>query len=268
MFKLSTVLARLRALWIALELDEERCVHCLTPVRTGLEDTPDLGAALGPGGARAPLCADCLTHFAPYAGPRCPACGEPGPYADPAHCPQCAQSGGAPRPWDAVSYFGLYEDWLRDALLRFKFDGELAQTPFLAACLLLACQCLPRPDVLVAIPQHRVRLRKRGFNQAHELAKELGRLTGLSVEAPLLTRVQQGPLQHNLSGAARRSNLSQAFAASPAVRGRSSWLVDDIMTTGSTLAAAARTLKDAGAARVCCLVAARTARENADVPDE
>ena len=254
------MLARLRALWMALWLDEERCVHCLSPVRTGLQDSP----ALGPGGARAPLCADCLTHFAPYAGPRCPVCGEPGPYAKSASCPQCR---GAAMAWDAVGYFGLYEDWLRDALLRFKFDGELAQGPFLAACLLQASQCLPRPDVLVAIPQHRSRLRKRGFNQAHELAKVLARRTGVPLEASLLTRVQQGPLQHTLSGEARRRNLAQAFAASPAVRDRSVWLVDDIMTTGSTLAAAAQTLKDAGAARVCCLVVARTARENADVPD-
>ncbi len=260
---LSAILTRLRALWIALEFDEERCVHCLDPVRTWLDDAP----TLGPGGARAPLCADCLTHFAPYAGPRCPACGEPGPYDKPAGCPQCR---GRELAWDAVGYFGLYEDWLRDALLRFKFDGELAQGPFLAACLLQASQCLPRPNVLVAIPQHRSRLRKRGFNQAHELAKDLACRMGVPLEASLLTRVGQGPLQHTLSGEARRrnlQNLAQAFVASPSARGRSIWLVDDTMTTGPTLAAAAQALKDKGAARVCCLVVARTARENADIPD-
>lgn len=261
-FRLPRTLLRLweglRQLLPILGLDQVRCVHCHFPVDCGLDAAP----ALGPGGPRAPLCSLCVPHFVPYTGPRCPHCGEPGPYASIALCPQCQ---GRERGWDSVHFWGLYEGWLRDALLRFKFDNELAQGPFLAACLLQASQCLPRPDVLLAIPQHMARLRKRGCNHAHELAKHLARQGGFAIDPWLLTRVQEGPLQHTLSGQARRTNLAGAFVATPAVQGRNIWLVDDIMTTGTTLAAAAGALKAAGAARVDCLVVARTAREQADV---
>lgn len=251
--------ARLRELLPLLGLDQARCVHCYAPVDLGLDDAPRLGV----GGARAPLCPLCVPQLPPYDGPRCPVCGEPGPYASASLCPQCH---GEEQGWDRVAYYGLYEGWLRDSLLRFKFDGELAQGPFLAACLLQASQCLPRPDVIQAIPQHKKRLRKRGFNQAHEVAKALGKLAHVPVEAFLLQRVQEGPLQHTLSAKERRTSVTRAFAASPDVRGKAIWLVDDIMTTGATLSAAARTLKKAGAASVHCLVVARTPRDGDDSP--
>jgi len=101
------------------------------------------------------------------------------------------------------------------------------------------------------------RQRERGFNQATEIAARVGRATALPLAAAL-ARVSSGPPQAALPWTARRSNVRGAFVTRAEVRGARIALVDDVMTTGATLAEAARTLVDAGAARVECWVVART----------
>jgi competence protein ComFC len=126
----------------------------------------------------------------------------------------------------------------------------------MSAC--LACH-LPPAEVLVAVPLHPRRLRERGYNQAHLLALELGRLTGLPVAGSALTRRTDTPPQARAPGArARYRSVAAAF-----VRGREDLggkrviLIDDVATTGATLDGCARALKEGGAASVWGLTVAR-----------
>jgi ComF family protein len=103
------------------------------------------------------------------------------------------------------------------------------------------------------------RLRERGFNQAHELAR---RLAPRKAEPRLLLRIRETPAQSGLSRAERLRNLQGAFALEPlraeAVRGRRVVLVDDVMTSGASLFAAAQVLRAGGAAHITAVVLART----------
>ena len=147
---------------------------------------------------------------------------------------------------------------------RIKYGGNIALVDWAGAALAAAVRarlthrdpCL-RPQRIVALPLSASRQRERGFNQAGEIAARVARATALPVFAPLV-RVRAGPPQAALPWTARRANVRGAFAARGDVRGARIALVDDVMTTGSTLAEASRVLIDAGAHRVECWVVART----------
>jgi ComF family protein len=112
-------------------------------------------------------------------------------------------------------------------------------------------------DLVVPVPLHGARERERGFNQAAALARAMD----LPVCHALVRRVATPP-QASLSGVARRSNLRGAFALArhaPAVAGRRVALVDDVLTTGATLSAAAEALGAAGPAEIVAVTAARAA---------
>jgi len=115
-----------------------------------------------------------------------------------------------------------------------------------------------RPDLVVPVPLHPRRLRSRGFNPAAELARSLARNLELRFDAVALCRTRDTPSQTGLDRNERRRNVRGAFRARP---GRSIperiWLVDDVVTTASTLAEAALALKSAGARTVIGLCAAR-----------
>ena len=116
----------------------------------------------------------------------------------------------------------------------------------------------PRPHALVPLPLHQVRLRRRGFDQTLEFARPLARILGIPLRDDLLVRVRDTAPQSRLDAPARRRNLRGAFAVRtdgplPAHVA----LVDDVMTTGTTLHAAAEALRRAGVARVEAWVCAR-----------
>lgn len=124
--------------------------------------------------------------------------------------------------------------------------------------------CAPPLDCLVPVPLASARLAERGFNQSLEIARAmrdaLGAHGGVGpVLARGLRRVRDTPEQSGLDLAQRRRNLLGCFACDRRYDGLSVGVVDDVMTSGSTLAEAARMLKAAGAVRVVALVAARTA---------
>jgi len=112
------------------------------------------------------------------------------------------------------------------------------------------------PAILLPIPLGPGRARQRGYNQAERLASALGELSGLPVRSDLLRRVRESPSQTVLSPEARRANISGAFVAEP-VAGAHLVLVDDVFTTGSTLAEAAGVLAQAGAGRIEAVTFAR-----------
>ena len=208
-----------------------------------------------------PLCGSCIARFA--AGvPRCPGCALPGDASRP--CGACLRD---PPQFDAawaVADYGFPWDGL---ITRFKFQ----QQPELAMALagLLAASVPARlhrdTQLLIPMPLSTARLRERGYNQAWELARRLGRHLGIEAHPGLLQRWRDTPHQVGLSRPEREANLRDALWVAPLhtphLRGRQVALVDDVMTTGASANAAAHALRQAGATQVQVWVLARTPRE-------
>jgi ComF family protein len=113
-------------------------------------------------------------------------------------------------------------------------------------------------DAVVALPLAPARLRERGYNQAEEIARALAARLARPLLRQVLARTRHCPSQQGLRLAQRRTNVRGAFAAGPAAAGRHLLLVDDVLTSGSTLDAAAAALIGAGALSVTACVVART----------
>ena len=200
-----------------------------------------------------PACADAL----PRMGRACRRCALPLPEAeaDGAVCGPCL---AAPPPLDAVHAACLYAPPLDRLLPRFKFHEDLAAGRLLAQVLGEACVSWPRPDALVPVPLHVARLRVRGYDQALELARPLARALHVPLRDDLLVRTRATGAQSERDADARRRNVRNAFAVAAGVAlPRHVVLVDDVMTTGATLHAAARALRRAGVERVEAWVCAR-----------
>jgi ComF family protein len=157
---------------------------------------------------------------------------------------------------------GPYHGVLREAVLRIKaLSGEgladlLGRT--FAECRGEALDA-EEIDVVAPVPLHWWRKWTRGYNQSEAVARELAAGLGVSFESNLLRRVRWTPQQLQPARAARKENVKGAFRVARGARvlGKAVLLVDDVMTTGSTLGEAARTLTAAGAARVVVAVLAR-----------
>ena len=197
----------------------------------------------------------------------CPPCAEGLPHAG-AACPRCALAtpGGVcracrehPPPWREAQAAFAYAYPLDRLLHALKYRGALAHAPFLAHALAgrVNRAGAPRPDMLVAMPLSAARQRTRGYNQAIEIARPLGRRVGLPLVGAL-RRIEDTPPLASLPWRDRHRAVARAFAANDLARGRSIALVDDILTTGATLRAATRALVTAGATRVDVWVVART----------
>lgn len=206
------------------------------------------------GWGRERLCRPCVERFV-ATGPRCVRC------ALPLQAPLCGHCLRDPLPLQAV-YAALDYQPPWDGLLHaLKYGQALGLLPALAELLLarLARDEAPRAGVtLLPVPLHPRRLGERGYNQAALLAQALGQPLGLPVQLDALHRVVDTPTQTRLGRRERLANLRLAFALSGVVAGRHLVLVDDVMTTGATLATLAALLQREGAARVDAWVLART----------
>lgn len=201
------------------------------------------------------LCVACMVSL-PWNRIACPGCALPLP-APEAACGACLRLDRRPA-LDAVHAACVYARPLDRLLPRFKFDGDFAAGRLLSQLMADACAGLPRPEALVAIPLHRTRLRQRGYDQALELAAPLARMLDLPLDRNLLVRRHGTAPQSELSAPARRRNVRNAFAVNiDAPCPSHVVLVDDVMTTGATLRAAAMALRRAGAERVDAWVCAR-----------
>lgn len=217
------------------------------------------------------LCTHCETACPRVAG-ACTRCGLPNGSPG-AACGSCQAS---PPCFDSVICAFQYADPVDQLVTRLKFRHDLACARVLGTLLARCCRETGRrlPDCVVPLPLHASRYRERGFCQTTELARHLApRLRGpdgrpLAVEKRLLRRLRATRAQSGLTASARITNLEGAFGTLPDVRAPAHVaLLDDVMTTGSTLGAAARALKAAGALRVdvwCCARALREPEGTAD----
>ena len=209
------------------------------------------------------LCRHCDARFA-FARDRCDGCGLPliAPAAGMADA-RCVRCRLAPPPWSRVVAGVDYGyPWDR-ALADLKFHQRLEPAGALLRPLLARLGDVRGSDVRVAcVPLSRERLRERGYNQSWELARRLARSLALEARADALFRVRDTGHQLGLHRDARGVNLQGAFVVTPRhaawVRGARIALVDDVLTTGATAHAAARTLRAAGARDVQVWVVART----------
>lgn len=175
------------------------------------------------------------------------------------HCHACLA--GAPD-FDATVVIADY-DWPLDHLVTgLKFRAQLPLAAWLAGQLGSALAAAPGdlPDVLLPVPLSPARLHSRGYNQAWEIARRLAHQLNIPAHVNALHRVRDNPAQATLDRAERLTNLLGAFVVAEPARivGHHIGVVDDVMTTGTTLGEIATQLKRAGASRITNVVALRT----------
>lgn len=153
-----------------------------------------------------------------------------------------------------------YAGAAKTLILLLKYGSVRAAANPLASA--MSARFCGQADILVPVPTTKRRLRERGYNQAEVLAQALHPLLGLPV-VPALTRRNEQTAQTQLSAEERRRNLVGCMTSDDRVAGQRVLLVDDVLTTGSTAAEAARALLSAGAERVSILVAAKTGQNDA-----
>lgn len=139
-----------------------------------------------------------------------------------------------------------------------KYQQRLAIAPVLGRALARAVHTSARPDVLIPMPLHPKRLQQRGFNHATEIARQVAADLNLFLDLSVCERVRDTPPQVALAYDQRRRNVRDAFACHGDVAGMRVALIDDVMTTGTSLDELASTLKQAGAREVEAWVVART----------
>jgi ComF family protein len=147
---------------------------------------------------------------------------------------------------------------------RFKFGRSLACGQVLSRELILAIRhkCVILPDGILPVPLHRLRHFSRTFNQADLIARQVGKALKIPVHGSILRRRRRTRAHSGLDAASRKKNIKGAFVCQIPAGRRTSLehvaLVDDVMTTGATLAECTRTLKNAGVDSVSVWIAART----------
>ena len=206
--------------------------------------------------SRALFCGFCVRRVQVIQGPGCEVCGR---LFDPLAkgAPICALCRALEPPYARARAAWAFDGPVREAIHRYKYQRRFALAPRLARAMIGApgAQTMLnqwRPQWLVPVPLHPSRGRARGFNQSALLARELSKICGIET-LDLLRRVRRTPPQVGLSGQARQRNVRGAFAMDERLwegkGGARLLLLDDVFTTGSTLAECAATLVEAGAIR-------------------
>lgn len=209
------------------------CLHCEAPTAT-----PDT------------LCSNCFNGLRPITAPLCPVLGLPfaaslGPGT------LSAEALADPPPFGRARSAVVYGDVAARIVSRLKYGDRPELARFCARLMAGAGHELwADGPILVPVPLHPARQRQRRFNQSVELAQALGQLTGLKVDPALAQRARKTRQQVGLSGSGRQRNVAGAFAAHSEILrragGRRLVLVDDVYTTGATVKALTRTLRQAG----------------------
>ncbi|MBK9132305.1 MAG: ComF family protein [Gammaproteobacteria bacterium] len=203
------------------------------------------------------LCPGCQADL-PYQGPACRRCALPLAASAGGLCGGCLI---APPPYDEVVAIFDYAEPVDIMIQRLKFDGRLIYARILGKIMAIELERrgarLPR--MILPVPLHPDRLAARGFNQAVEIARPLVARYGIRLARTLCLRTRATAEQTGLDAVARRRNMRRAFSVTSSMAGADVVLLDDVMTTGSTLESLALAVRRAGAQRVAVWVCARAA---------
>jgi ComF family protein len=217
------------------------------------------GAVIEETGREIIVCRDCSGQLRPRKGGFCGMCARI--YAlENRSVHLCFDCRNISRPWRGISFFSVYQGLLKEIILKYKFRGDLGLGNVLADLLFKAARSHPLEslDFLIPVPLHPLRLRQRGFNQSLELSRILGQKTDLRVLRDTLVKTAHTPPQSSLERRQRLKSLKKVFEVSgDGLKDKRILLVDDIMTTGSTLDGCARALIRAGASEVRIVFLAR-----------
>lgn len=220
-----------------------RCLHCREFLKSGGD-----------------LCPACAAAWPSLESPYCSVCARPFVSSEGSSrvCGDCLRE---PKVCARVIAAGVYRGVLHDLIVRFKYRGQERYSGFFGAKMAEVLVAVPDSsyDVIVPAPLHPARLRERGYNQSHLLAREVGKALRLPVIPRALKKVRKTPPQADLPAEERRKNLRGAFEVreAAAVKGKRVLIVDDVYTTGATVETISGLLLRNGAERVEALVLAR-----------
>ncbi|MFC6669647.1 ComF family protein [Marinobacterium aestuariivivens] len=201
------------------------------------------------------LCSACLDDL-PRIAPACRRCALPLSAGPDLVCGRCLRK---PPPFDSCLAAFAYRFPLSQLIPQIKYQGQAVHLGWLADVMALEIETRqpPFPQILIPVPLAPPRLHSRGYNQAALLAGRLGRRLELPVDDSSLAKPKDTAHQMELAGSARRRNLRNAFSWKGPAYGHVA-LIDDVMTTGTTVSEICRLLKKSGIGRVDIWVLART----------
>ena len=244
---LQIVLDRLLAL-----LFPPRCASCRTFI---------------PVTSHTPLCSECASEISVLSGPKCSHCGRPFETpSGPDHvCSSCIER---QMPYQKACSIFVFEKSVRRLIHRYKYSGDLYALNCLVeitrsnlhVCFQEACSIFN--GLILPVPVHKGRLRKRGFNQSLGLASEI--FPSCNVKSGVLVKTRATPSQTGLTKKQRKKNVKGAFFCRDLSSHEKDVLIfDDVLTTGATVHAAAEAVKKAGARRIFVLTVARAGPDSA-----
>jgi len=205
------------------------------------------------------VCSECWGRINFISKPFCKICGLPFEYdIDHDICSSCIKSRPA---FDKAFSVFVYDKFSRPLITKFKYSDAVHFLPQLSK-MLHSRTNITKADLIIPIPLHYKRLVQRKYNQSALLAKELGKLSHRYVLFDGLIKTKNIAPQASLERKDRKKNVSNAFDINPKhkniLKGKNILLVDDVMTTGSTVSECAKALKKAGVKKVFVVTLSRT----------
>ena len=224
-------------------------MHLLTRAAGPLLDLIFPRTCAGCGREGGYLCDECEAAIPRLEPPQCSLC------STPSRSPLCAWCRSANQPFDRITAPYRWTGIVQELVYSLKYRNVRASAPRLAE--LMSAHLMERSgtaDVIAPVPLHPSRERERGYNQSEHLAREISKSTGIPMAADVLARTRNTPPQVSMSTPdERRQNVIGAFECVGDVTGKRVLLVDDVVTTGATVAECSAQLRKAGAASIWVL---------------
>lgn len=200
------------------------------------------------------ICDSCVQYLPFVREPVCKKCGKPLESDEEELCFDCQKL--EHEFTQGIGVF-LYDDIMRKSLHYFKYQGRVEYGEFYARCMWKHARPMIevwKPEVIVPVPVHKMRYRERGYNQAEVVADRFSKIAGIPVEKGYIIRREKTRAQKDLTPEERRENLQKAFEPGKrAVDCKRILLIDDIYTTGSTMDAVSKILREGGAEEIYAL---------------